>query len=270
MKRIVLLISVIILNSMIFGCTKQEDKVKSSSNDITKEQRDVYLKNKEELINSEEIVETVIEEERKVIVIDPGHSSTGNRDKEPIAPNSNTMKAKDVLGATGAFSNIPEHITTVVISNILEEKLTDMGFNVIMTKNKVEKSLSNVDRAKIGNEAQADLVIRIHADSAESQSANGASVLIPPKNEHTIDISDISREYGEKIINTYTNELNLKNRGIIYRDDMTGFNWSEVPVIILEMGFLSNKDDDIFLSDEKNHEKIANSIANGINNALKK
>jgi len=70
--------------------------------------------------------------------------------------------------------------------------------------------------------------------------------------------------YGKKIIDTYTNELNIKNRGCIYRDDMTGFNWSKVPVVILEMGFLSNKEDDEFISNVNNHSNIAKSIANGI------
>lgn len=264
MKKIVLLICIAILSLNLFGCSTKTQV----SNDV--ELQTIVDAEEEVVVEKEEVVENLEKEEIKTIVIDPGHSSVGNSDKEPIAPNSQTMKAKDVLGATGIVSKIPEHITTVSISNILKEKLTDMGFNVIMTKHKVEESLSNIERAKIGNEANADLVIRIHADSSESQSANGASVLVPAKNEYTTDISDVSREYGAEIINTYTKELNIKNRGIIYRDDMTGFNWSEVPVIILEMGFLSNKDDDMFISNKENHEKIANSIANGINNALSK
>lgn len=265
MKKIILLICVTILSLNLFGCSNQIQKDKDSNSKNVEKEAVV----EKEVAETEEVVE-VIEEEIKTIVIDPGHSSVGNREKEPIAPNSQTMKTKDVLGATGITSKIPEHITTVSISNILKEKLIDMGFNVIMTKNKVEESLSNIERAKIGNKANADLVIRIHADSSESQSPNGASILVPPKNEYTADISDISRAYAEEIINTYTNELNIKNRGIIYRDDMTGFNWSDVPVIILEMGFLSNKNDDMFISNKDNHEKIANSIANGINNALSK
>lgn len=49
---------------------------------------------------------------------------------------------------------------------------------------------------------------------------------------------------------------------------MTGFNWSDVPVVLIEMGFLSNKEDDNFISDVSNHEKIANAIANGIDNCF--
>lgn len=268
MKKKILLISIAILSLIVVGCDKQvvnntTSKTANKDIEVKKEINDEANELENEEVEETEVEEVVVKES-KTIVIDPGHSSVGNREKEPIAPNSQTMKTKDVLGATGVFSKVPEHITTVAISNILKEKLTDMGFNVIMTKDEVEKSLSNVDRAKIGNEANADLVVRIHADSSESNEAKGASVLIPPKNQYTSDISEASLAYGEKIISTYTNELNIKNRGTIYRDDMTGFNWSQVPVVILEMGFLSNKEDDLFLSDEANHDKIATSIANSI------
>lgn len=265
MKKVIILISMTMMSSILFGCSKPNKDIKDHKEIQSQSTQQEQLNDKE----NQDIVKETITEERKTIVIDPGHSSVGNKEKEPIAPNSEKMKTKDVLGATGISSKVPEHITVVSISNILKQKLIDMGYEVIMTKDRVEQSLSNVERAKIGNEANADLVVRIHADSSESQSVHGASILVPPKNEYTSEISDVSREYGEKIINTYTQELNIKNRGVIYRDDMTGFNWSKVPVVILEMGFLSNKDEDIFLSDEKNHNNIADSIANGIKNALK-
>ena len=56
----------------------------------------------------------------------------------------------------------------------------------------------------------------------------------------------------------------MKNRGVIERNDLTGFNWSKVPVVLVEMGFLSNKEDDMFVSNDENHPKIAKAIANGI------
>ena len=263
-KRKTLLILLVLFSMFIYGCAKEGKKVISQNNSIQKENIE---SSKDNIEVSEEIIdekENEIVEEMKTIVIDPGHSSVGNKEKEPIAPNSSTKKTKDVLGATGVATNIPEHITTVKISNLLQEKLSEMGFNVIMTKTKVEESLSNIERAQIGNENNADLVVRIHADSAGSQEAKGASILVPPKNQYTNDISDISKKYGETIIDIYTSELGIKNRGVIYRDDMTGFNWSKVPVVILEMGFLSNKEEDLFLSDTNNHEKIASTIANGI------
>lgn len=262
---------VVITTIFVYGCNKPEEHkdIKSEENielskvdNISKAKEDNFLKEKEVLEKNE--TEELPINESKTIVIDPGHSSVGNSEKEPMAPNSTQTKPKDVLGATGVSSKIPEYVTTVSIGNLLKEELTALGYNIVMTKTEIDESISNIERATIGNENNADLVVRIHADSSESQSAQGASVLVPPVNEYTSDISEISKSYGEKIISTYTNELDIKNRGVIYRDDMTGFNWSEVPVVILEMGFLSNLQDDSFLSNTENHSKIAKAIAKGI------
>lgn len=242
-----------------------EKNSKSENNNIEKDTMEIESKEVDIEKNSKDSENKEI----KTIVIDPGHSSVGNPKKEPIAPNSSKTKAKDVLGATGSYTNIPEHKTTVSIALLLKDELVDKGYNVVMTKSEVDKSLSNIERAQIGNDNNADLVIRIHADSSNDKNVKGASILIPSKNEYTKNISDISMNYGKEIIDTYTNELNIKNRGCIYRDDMTGFNWSKVPVVILEMGFLSNKDEDEFISNEKNHSNIASVIATGIDKCFK-
>ena len=261
----------------IVGCNK---KVDNSMNESIKNDKIITIDNISEKENSsninvsnkvndkennddKEIIE-IENEEIKTIVIDPGHSSIGNFEKEPIAPDSNKTKYKDVLGATGVFTNIPEHKTTVSIGLLLRDKLIDMGYNVVLTKSEVDKSISNIERAQIGNDNNADLVIRIHADSSNDKNINGASILVPSKNKYTDNISNISMAYGKKIIDIYTEKLSLKNRGCIYRDDMTGFNWSDVPVVILEMGFLSNMEDDKFISNKNNHDNIADAIAIGI------
>lgn len=262
---------------LLLGCNKKLDEntqenitidihnaVVSKTDEEDNSYNDKNIVNEKEENNIEKDTKRLENENRKIIVIDPGHSSVGNPEKEPISPNSSKTKAKDVLGATGNYTNIPEHKTTVNIGLLLKDELIDRGYNVVMTKSEVDESLSNIERAEIGNENNADLVIRIHADSSNDTNVKGASILIPSKNEYTKSISDISMNYGKKIIDTYTNELNIKNRGCIYREDMTGFNWSKVPVVILEMGFLSNKEDDEFISNVNNHSNIAKSIANGI------
>jgi N-acetylmuramoyl-L-alanine amidase len=50
---------------------------------------------------------------------------------------------------------------------------------------------------------------------------------------------------------------------------MTGFNWSRIPVILVEMGFLSNKEEDKLLSSQEYQDKIANALAEGIFAAVK-
>jgi N-acetylmuramoyl-L-alanine amidase len=168
------------------------------------------------------------------------------------------------IGATGTTTKIPEYKTVLNISLLLKSELESRGFNVIMTKTKIDESIRNIERAKIGNNNKADLVIRIHCDASNDSIVKGASMQIPANTKYTFSIYEKSKYYGETIINTYSKSLGLKNRGIVYRDDLTGFNWSNVPVVLIETGFLSNPEDDKFISDENNHKAMAEAIANGI------
>ncbi|MCY6355977.1 N-acetylmuramoyl-L-alanine amidase family protein [Clostridium sp. ZS2-4] len=207
--------------------------------------------------------------ENNIIVIDPGHASKADLGKEPSAPNSSKLKYKQTGGADGVVTKTPEYKINMQVAKKLKSKLEEKGYTVIMTKTDNNKTMSNVERAKVGNEANAGLVIRIHADSADNSSAKGASMLVPGKNEYTKKIYDESKLFGKVILNTLTNEVGMRNRGVIERDDITGFNWSTVPVVLVEMGFLSNRNEDKLLSSNDYQEKIADALAKGIDTLRK-
>ena len=61
----------------------------------------------------------------------------------------------------------------------------------------------------------------------------------------------------------------MKNRGLAPHSDMTSFNWSRVPVILVEMGFLSNPDENRKLSDANYQAKLASALAGGFTEAVK-
>lgn len=200
----------------------------------------------------------------RIIVLDPGHAAKADLDKEPVAPNSNTLKYKQTGGAEGVSTKTPEYKVNMNVALKLKNYLEQEGFQVIMTKTDNSKTLSNIKRAEIGNEAGAGLVIRIHADSSDNKSARGASMLVPENNENTKDIYKQSKAFGQAVLATLINEVGMKNRGVVERSDMTGFNWSKVPVILVEMGFLSNSEEDKMLSDSAYQDKIAKAIAKGV------
>lgn len=206
----------------------------------------------------------------KVIVIDPGHASTSSSKTEPNAPGSSVMKVMESGGATGAYTGTPEYEINMNVAKKLKPLLEAKGYKVIMTKTENSTMLGNVARAEIGNAANAALVIRIHCDSSDSSSANGASMLVPAKvNDRTTAIADISASYGRTILNTLTSQVGMKNNGVITRSDLTGFNWSTVPVVLVEMGFLSNQNEDKLLSSDSYQNKLAAALANGIATAVK-
>ena len=280
-RKITLLFVITSILAMVTGCitinlgssdekeTSKVEDVKSSEKNDSSENKTT---NKEESSNEDKSNKQQTNEDNDsnkensniTIVIDPGHSSTGTSGNEPVSPNSSTTKLKDGLGAAGSYTNIPEHKTNMSVALLVKKELTSKGYNVILTKQDVAESKSNIERADVGNKNNADLVVRIHADSAENSSISGASMHVPANNEYTSSFYKISKSYGTKILNTYVDEIGIKNRGVIERNDLTGFNWSKVPVVLIEMGFLSNKEDDNFVSNTANHPKIAKAISDGI------
>lgn len=206
----------------------------------------------------------------KVIVIDPGHANRSNLEKEPTAPGSSQMKIKDGGGAEGVLTKTSEQSINLNVALKLKDLLQSRGYTVVMTKTREDQSLGNVERAQVGNNANAALVIRIHADSSEYSSAKGASMLVPaPVNENTKAIYAASKSYGTTILNTLVKEAGMYNRGVIESSDMTGFNWSKVPVVLVEMGFLSNTEEDKLLASQAYQDKLTKGLADGISEAIK-
>lgn len=206
---------------------------------------------------------------KKTIVLDPGHSSKSNLQKEKTSPDSSEMKIKDGGGASGIVSKTPEYEINMKVALKLKDLLEKEGYNVIMTKTKNEESLGNVDRAEIANKNKADLVIRLHCDSSEKENTRGASMLVPGAVGYASSISKVSKKYGETILASVVKSAGMKSRGVIERKDLTGFNWSKVPVVLIEMGFLSNPQDDSLLNSDEYQYKIVKGIMEGTNTLFK-
>lgn len=252
------------------GTVKAPEKEKEVAVETAKTQV-VEEEKKQQDKGDEKPVEKKIDKPKvaKVIVIDPGHASRSNLEKEPLAPGSKEMKIKDGGGAAGVATKTPEHLINMNVSMKLKESLQQKGYQVVMTKTDNSVSLGNVERAEVGNKANAALVIRIHADSAENSSASGASMLVPEAmNENTKAIQGESQRCGKIILDELASEVGMKNRGVVRRSDMTGFNWSKVPVVLVEAGFLSNPQEDRSLSSNEYQDKIANALAEGISKAI--
>ncbi|NMM62578.1 N-acetylmuramoyl-L-alanine amidase [Clostridium sp. P21] len=206
-----------------------------------------------------------------VICIDPGHQKKPNLALESIAPGSNITKVKVSAGAQGTITKQQEYELNLKVSNKLKDILILKGYEVVMTRQSNDVNLSNIERAKIANDAHADICIRIHADSSNSKSQNGTSLLYPAKESpnNSKDKFEKSKKLAELILKDVLLNTNTNSKGTIPRDDLTGFNWSNVPVVLIEMGFLSNPQEDINLSKSEYQSKIAQGISNGIDEFFK-
>lgn len=198
-----------------------------------------------------------------VICIDPGHQSKGNSETEPISPGSKIKKAKVTSGTRGVFTKVPEYKLNLKISLILENLLKNQGFKVIMTRETNDVNISNIERAMIANKANADLCIRIHADGSNNKNMHGISVLYPAESSNKKNIYEKSKTIAGIILSSVITETSAKANGIKARADLTGFNWSKVPNILIEAGFMTNIGEDKKLEDSSYEQKIAEGIVLG-------
>ena len=205
---------------------------------------------------------------KKVIGIDPGHQLYGDSGTEPVGPGSSTKKAKVAGGTSGVSTKKPEHQLTLEIGLALKSELVKRGYKVVMTRKEADVNVTNIERAKKLNKS-CDVAIRLHADGA-GPSAKGASVLYPSANNpYVANLSAASEKLSKCVIESYCNSTGIKNRGLSKRDDLTGTNWSTIPVTLLEMGFMTNTSDDNYMSSAEGQKQMVKGIADGIDEYFK-
>lgn len=202
---------------------------------------------------------------KKIIAIDPGHQSKGDSKTEAIGPGAKTKKARVAGGTTGVSSKVPEYKLTLQIAKKVKKELEKRGYEVVMTRTKNNVNISNKERAILANESGANLCIRLHADGSELGSVNGASALYPSKdNPYVSKLSAKSKKLAQAVIKNYCRATGARNRGTVKRDDLTGTNWSTIPVIVLEMGFMSNSKEDKNMQKSSYQKKMVKGICDGI------
>lgn len=201
---------------------------------------------------------------KKIIGIDAGHQAFANSGLEPVGPGSSTMKAKVAGGTCGVSSKVPEYQFTLTIAKTLKKELVSRGYQVVMTRTKNDVNISNKERAVKINESGADICIRLHGDGGAS-SAKGASALYPStKNPYVGKLSKKSLKLSKSIMSTYCKETGINNRGCVQRDDLTGTNWSTVPVTLIELGFMTNPSEDRYMQSATGQKAMVKGLADGI------
>lgn len=210
------------------------------------------------------MAETKEDKNTLTICIDPGHQKKGDSKLEAISPGSGNKKPRVSQGTEGIGTKKAEYIVNLEASLILKEILIEKGYNVIMTRESHEVNISNAERAEIANKEKADMTIRIHCDSLNDTSKTGATILIPSgKSNNAKGMYEESNEFAN-ILKENLKKQGIKVNGIFERNDITGFNWSTVPVIIFEMGFMSNYSEDKMLCDENYQKRLMNIVSDSL------
>lgn len=199
-----------------------------------------------------------------VIGIDPGHQISEDTELEFVSPLSSILKkARMTAGSMGIRTGVCEHSINLEVAKYLRDKLEAHGATVVMTRTDPDVTLSNMERAEIMNDAQVDCWLRIHCNYSRDASLKGARVLMPAGIAN-LSIASASRRLGYCVIEAFCEETGSEMLAPHFMTDQTGFNWSESPVVTLELGYLSNSMSDLKLCRSSYQKECAEGIFRGI------
>jgi N-acetylmuramoyl-L-alanine amidase len=200
-----------------------------------------------------------------LICLDPGHGTPAAvaRQMEPIGPGSRLMKIKDGGGAHG------EAAIALAIAYRARRLLLARGYRVAMTRTgptiQLGNGNGNIARAKFCNARHAALMLRIHADGSSNPSLHGVSTLVPAWHRGwTDDIYGRSLRAGRAVQKAVLRSTGAVDHGVIRRSDLTGFNWANVPAILVETGFLSNPRERYLLHTRAYQQRVARGLTVGV------
>ncbi len=199
-----------------------------------------------------------------LICLDPGHGTPPaiGRQTEAIGPGSSQRKIKDGGGARG------EAVVALAIAQKTRTLLLRRGYRVAMTRTGSTFDYGNggnIARAEFCNRRHAALMLRIHADGSTDTSRHGASTLYPAFHRGwTDDIYDSSLRAARLVQRSTVAATGARDLGLIGRSDLTGFNWANVPSILVETGFMSNPAERRLLQSGSYQWRVARGFTAGV------
>jgi N-acetylmuramoyl-L-alanine amidase len=198
-----------------------------------------------------------------LICLDPGHGTPPavGAQTEPIGPGSRTLKIKDGGGAAG------EATVALAIARKTRTLLLERGYRVAMTRTGPSFRYGNggnVARAQFCNVRHAALMIRIHADGSANSAAHGLKTLYPAFHRGwTDDIYGGSLRAARLVQRAAVRATDAADGGVGPRADLTGFNWANVPAILVETGFMTNPRERRSLQSNGYQWKVARGLTAG-------
>jgi N-acetylmuramoyl-L-alanine amidase len=196
-----------------------------------------------------------------LICLDPGHGTAPHvaRGTEPIGPGATARKIVDGGGTPG------EAEVVLAISKRARGLLAAAGYRVSMTRTAPGYRGTNADRALFCNQRGAALMVRIHADGSTDPGRHGAATLYPAvRRGWTDDVAAESRRAARLLQSAVVAATGARDLGVRARSDLVGFNFADVPVVLVETGFMTNRREGTKLRTDAYQQRVARGIAAGV------
>ena len=205
-----------------------------------------------------------------IIVLDAGHQLHEDIGKEAIGPGGKETEQKMDVGHTGVYTGQAEHELTMTICEKLKTELEKQGYTVYLTRSNSGTNSSYKERAEVANKLNADAYLTIHNGYSDDPAVRGlGAVCQTSKNPYISDLYAENADLCKKLLLRATHATGSKKLDIRETDDLSGINWCRVPMAMLELGYLSNENDDRLLTSEAYLEKLVTGLADGLSDYFK-
>ena len=194
----------------------------------------------------------------KVIILDAGHGGYNT-------------------GLSGEAGTLEKDIVLAVANRVAAQLAEDTSITVVQTR-KEDVYLSDQQRAAIFLQSRANLLISLHVGGAFSPEAQGLAFMYPskptrPRNsittgKYATSYSAVSRLFSRKLSTELIAATNSPNRGLFAIPNSL-FKSVDAPACMIELGCITNVNDEVSLNDGVYQDKLATGIVQGIYAILK-